>query len=243
MLAYAGAPDVAGTLQKWAAIISKTASDTVAGVHRRPAPTATATSATACATTRSSSASSSTSTPGWSLLYPEVQTFAVLQRDPEPNGHPCAEARDFEKIIIIHALDLLYFWMYQPRARTALGQFVQTLSEDERHILASSQFILQRHREISQIVHRRHHRQRLPPAAGLLPGAVPGVPRTHQDPGLRPGRGRPLRSPPHRRPVAGRCRLRRDRPRAACARRANRAPAAVQGVRSRRRLAADGPQP
>jgi hypothetical protein len=52
---------------------------------------------------------------------------------------------------MIHALDLLYFWMYQPRARTALGQFVQTLSEDERHILASSQFTLQRHREISQM--------------------------------------------------------------------------------------------
>jgi hypothetical protein len=41
--------------------------------------------------------------------------------------------------------------MYQPRARTALRQFVLTLSEDERHILASSQFTLQRHREISQI--------------------------------------------------------------------------------------------
>jgi hypothetical protein len=52
---------------------------------------------------------------------------------------------------MIHALDLLYFWMYQPRARTALLQFVHTLSEDERQILASSQFTLQRHREISQM--------------------------------------------------------------------------------------------
>jgi hypothetical protein len=32
-----------------------------------------------------------------------------------------------------------------------LRQFVPTLSEDERHILASSQFTLQRHREISQM--------------------------------------------------------------------------------------------
>jgi hypothetical protein len=52
---------------------------------------------------------------------------------------------------MIHALDLLYFWMYQPRARTALQRFIHTLSEDERHILASSQFTLQRHREISQM--------------------------------------------------------------------------------------------
>jgi hypothetical protein len=52
---------------------------------------------------------------------------------------------------MVHALDLLYFWMYQPRSRTALRQFLQTLAEDERHILFSSQFTLQRHREISQL--------------------------------------------------------------------------------------------
>ena len=50
---------------------------------------------------------------------------------------------------MIHALDLLYFWMYQPRSRTALRQFLGTLSEDERLILVSSQFTLQQHREIS----------------------------------------------------------------------------------------------
>ena len=150
VLAYAGAPDVAGTLQKWAAIISKTASDTVAGFiegladrHRNIRNRL-----------RDYKVKFDQLFDIYArleLLYPEVQTFAVLQRDPEPDGRPCAEARDFEKIIMIHALDLLYFWMYQPRARTALGQFVQTLSEDERHILASSQFTLQRHREISQM--------------------------------------------------------------------------------------------
>jgi hypothetical protein len=41
--------------------------------------------------------------------------------------------------------------MYQPRSRSALQQFLPTLSEDERHILVSSQFTLQRHREISQM--------------------------------------------------------------------------------------------
>jgi len=52
---------------------------------------------------------------------------------------------------MIHALDMLYFWMYQPRSRVALPQFLRTLSEDERHILVSSQYTLQRHREISQM--------------------------------------------------------------------------------------------
>jgi hypothetical protein len=85
------------------------------------------------------------------LIFPDVQTFAVLQHSNRLKQKAGLEARDLEKIIMIHALDLLYFWMYQPRARTALRQFVQTLSEDERHILASSQFTLQRHREISQM--------------------------------------------------------------------------------------------
>jgi hypothetical protein len=53
---------------------------------------------------------------------------------------------------MVHALDLLYFWMYQPRAREALRRFVQTLAEDERQILASSQCTLERNREISQLL-------------------------------------------------------------------------------------------
>jgi hypothetical protein len=85
------------------------------------------------------------------LLFPDVQPFAVLQHATQLKRKASIEARDLEKIIMIHGLDLLYFWMYQPRARTALRQFVQTLSEDERQILASSQFTLQRHREISQM--------------------------------------------------------------------------------------------
>jgi hypothetical protein len=148
VLAYAGAPDVAGTLQKWAAIISKTASDTVAGFiegladrHRNIR--------TRLRDYKVKFDQLFDIYARLELLYPEVQTFAVLRQP--PTGKPCAEAQDLEKIIMIHALDLLYFWMYQPRARTAMSRFVQTLTEDERHILASSQFTLQRHREISQM--------------------------------------------------------------------------------------------
>jgi hypothetical protein len=85
------------------------------------------------------------------LLYPEVQTFKILDYSANPGHQVNAEARDLEKIIMIHALDLLYFWMYQPRSRMALRQFLVTLAEDERHILVSSQFTLQRHREVSQL--------------------------------------------------------------------------------------------
>ena len=150
ILAAGGSVEVASVLQKWAAIISKTASDIVAGFiegladrHRNIQ-----------ARLRDYQAKFEQLFDIYAqleLLYPDVQPFAVLQHSGQLKRRPGTEARDLEKIIMVHALDLLYFWMYQPRARTALRQFVHSLSEDERHILASSQFTLHRHREISQM--------------------------------------------------------------------------------------------
>jgi hypothetical protein len=150
LLAAGGTTEAAAVLQKWAAIISKTASDIVAGFiegladrHRNIQ-----------ARLRDYKGKFEQLFDIYAqleLVYPDVQTFAVLQHSGQLKRKPSIEARDLEKIIMVHALDLLYFWMYQPRARTALRQFVHALSEDERQILASSQFTLQRHREISQM--------------------------------------------------------------------------------------------
>jgi hypothetical protein len=51
--------------------------------------------------------------------------------------------------MIVHALDLLYFWMYQPRARSALRSLAQSLSHEERQILMETQFVLLQHKKIS----------------------------------------------------------------------------------------------
>jgi len=150
ILSAAGVPGVNQVLQKWAAIISKAASDMVAGViegladrHKN------------IQTRLREYISKFTQLfdiyAQLELLYPEVRTFRILDRAGNAQGRASAEARDLEKIIMIHALDLLYFWLYQPRSRTALRQFLHTLTEDERHILVSSQFTLLRHREISQL--------------------------------------------------------------------------------------------
>ena len=85
------------------------------------------------------------------LLYPDVESFKILEHSSDVNQKANAEAQDLEKIIMIHAMDMLYFWMYQSRSRVAFAQFLRTLSEDERHILVSSQYTLQRHHEISQM--------------------------------------------------------------------------------------------
>jgi hypothetical protein len=150
LLAAGGVAEIAAVLQKWAAIISKTASDTVAGFiegladrHRNVK--------TRLRDYKGKFEQLFDIYAQLELIFPDVQTFAVLQHSNMLKKKASVEARDLEKIIMVHGLDLLYFWMYQPRARTALQRFVHALSEDERHILASSQFTLQRHREISQM--------------------------------------------------------------------------------------------
>ena len=148
ILAAAGIAEVGLVLQKWAAIISKAASDVVAAViegladrhkniHDR---------------LRDYSVKFAQLFDIYAqleLLYPEVQTFKILDYNGHSKNRANAEARDMEKIIMIHSLDLLYFWMYQPRSRMALRYFIGTLAEDERQIFVSSQFTLQRTREIS----------------------------------------------------------------------------------------------
>jgi hypothetical protein len=150
VMSHLAVADVAGVLQKWAAIISKTASDTVAGFIE------------GIADRRQNILRRLKDYKvkfeqlfdiygQLELIYPEIKPFAVLEHSCELKRKVSLEARDLEKIIMIHGLDLLYFWMYQPRARTALRLFVSRLSEDERQVLASSQFTLHRQKEISQM--------------------------------------------------------------------------------------------
>ena len=150
MLSSAGVAEVSLVLQKWAAIISKAASDVVAGIIEGLADRHKNIQARLREYTIKF-AQLFDIYAQLELIYPEVQTFKILDYSAHPEHRANAEARDLEKIIMIQALDLLYFWMYQPRSRTALRQFLGTLTEDERHIMVSSQFTLQRHREISQL--------------------------------------------------------------------------------------------
>jgi hypothetical protein len=150
ILAAAGVAGVSLILQNWAAIISKTASDVVAGIIEGLADRYKNIQARLREYT-TKFAQLFDIYAQLELLYPEVQTFKILDYSANPGHRVSAEARDLEKVIMVHALDLLYFWMYQPRSRTALRQFLVTLTEDELHILVSSQFTLQRHREVSQL--------------------------------------------------------------------------------------------
>jgi hypothetical protein len=150
LLTAGGVPGVDTVLQKWAAIISKAASDLVAGfiegladryvnIRLRFRDYRTKLAALIEVYTQ------------LEILFPESGTPEILDRPRRVATEPHAEARDLERIVMVHALDMLYFWMFQPRAHSALMRLLESLSDEERQILISSQFVLERNREISQM--------------------------------------------------------------------------------------------
>lgn len=85
------------------------------------------------------------------ILLPEKHSVLELLTEPKNLPVTNSEQDKLERKIIIDALDLMYFWMYQPRGRHVLKQIVPTLSQDEREILCKAQLVLARDREVSQL--------------------------------------------------------------------------------------------
>ena len=150
LLAAGGVTAVSGELQKWAAIITKTASDIVAGLIEGTADRYN-NIRIRFREYRQKLAKLLDIYARLELLFPETPRLELLDDAKKHLQKAKGEVRDLEKIISIHALDLLYFWMYQPRARSALDQMLKTIGEEERHTLIASQFTLLRQREISQM--------------------------------------------------------------------------------------------
>lgn len=145
-----GVPDVTNVLQKWAAIISKFASDCVAAVIEGVADRQLNISASLAAyKTKISQVFNVFSR--LDLLFPEEDVLEMLQSPKIIMRTLGNEAQDLEKRTIVNALDLMYFWMYQPRARKALSTLLENMSEEEWLIFYRSQLVLKRHKEISQV--------------------------------------------------------------------------------------------
>jgi len=150
LLGMAGVPDVTGVLQKWAAIISKFASDCVAAVIEGVADRQTNIRARLVGyKTKITQLFSVFSR--LDLLFPEEDVLTILETPKIMMKTLSREAGDLERLIIVNALDLMYFWMYQPRARKALESIIQEMSEEEWLIFYRSQLVLTRHKEISQV--------------------------------------------------------------------------------------------
>ncbi len=145
----AGIPDISGPLQKWAAIISKFASDCVAavieGLADRQANIRLRLEAYRMKISQLFGVFSRLD-----LQFPEEDVLEMLQSPKMMMQTLNYEAREQERLIIVNALDLMYFWMYQPRAGKALATMVQKMTREEWLIFYRSQLVLNRQREISQ---------------------------------------------------------------------------------------------
>ena len=146
----AAIPNAEETLQKWAAVISKLVSDCVAAVigglgdrhknvHIR------------LADYRAKLVSMYDVFSRLDVIFPEEDVLDMLESPKTFMATINYEARDLEKVLIVNALDLMYFWWYQPRASKALETAVQNMTKEEWLIFLRSQYVLRRYKEISQL--------------------------------------------------------------------------------------------
>jgi hypothetical protein len=143
-------PEVEQGLQKWAAVISKLASDCVAGVIEGLADRE------SNIRIRRNDYRDKVSQlfavfARLDVMFPEEDVLDMLQSPKKLIAAIHEDARDLKKVFIVNALDLMYIWMYKPRARKALQQTVTAMSTEEWLIFYRSQLVLKRHKEISQV--------------------------------------------------------------------------------------------
>ncbi len=150
LLHLAMIPGVDQELQKWAAVISKLASDCVAGVIEGLADRQN-NIRIRLVDYREKISQLFAVFARFDVLFPEEDVLDLLQSPKKMIAAIHQDARDLEKVFIVNALDLMYIWMYQPRARKALQQTVAEMSTEEWLIFYRSQLVLKRHREISQV--------------------------------------------------------------------------------------------
>ena len=86
------------------------------------------------------------------LLFPQEDALVMLARQGGIKGHGGSKGRELEKAFIINALDLMYFWYYQPRAQDAFRKMLVSMPDADKHVLARAQLVLTREREISQML-------------------------------------------------------------------------------------------
>ncbi|MBN2397886.1 MAG: hypothetical protein JXI32_05850 [Deltaproteobacteria bacterium] len=150
MLAAGGYTNVDAILQKWAAIISKGASDCVAGLIEGIADRYD-NIRTRMWDYRSKLTQVFDTYTDLEILFPESDICAMLESPKQFLRAVKEKTQNIEKVVIINALDLLYFWMYQPRARSALLAVIRRMSAEERRVFVRCQSILAMDRGISQL--------------------------------------------------------------------------------------------
>ncbi len=149
-LALGGVEAPAIHLQKWAAVISKASSDVVAGIIEGTADRD-LNIRLRLDDYREKISSLFDAYAKLEVLLPQVRVLEALPSLENKQRPFYSDAEDWRRLVILHSIDLLYFWMYQPRARSGLKTILAGLSDDERQILLQCQYLLKNNREIGQM--------------------------------------------------------------------------------------------
>ncbi len=150
ILLFFNIPAVDAVLQKWAAIISKAASDTVAGIIEGTVDRFQNLNLRKRDVKRKFADLFDTYAR-LEMLFPETEELKILEKPEHLFTSRNAEVKDLAVLIIIHSLDLFYFWMYQPRARMTILDKVSRLTPEERILFFQSQKILIQEQHISRL--------------------------------------------------------------------------------------------
>lgn len=150
LLGSMGVPGVELILQKWAAVVSKAASDCVAGIIEGTADR----NRNILLRRRDYQRKIKQmygSFVNMELLLPEDNVLHLLKDPKKLTKTIKIEDPDLLHCSIYDALDLLYFWYYQPHARTVLKQLVKQMSLEERLIFLRFQYVLERKKMICNL--------------------------------------------------------------------------------------------
>ena len=150
MMHLAMVPGVELALQKWAAVISKFASDCVAGVIEGLADRQ-SNIRIRLADYREKVSQMFAVFARLDVLLPEEDVLDLLQSPKSLLDVLQEESNELKRVLIVNALDLMYIWMYKPRARKALLRIITAMSNEEWLIFYRSQLVLKRQKAISQM--------------------------------------------------------------------------------------------
>ncbi len=84
--------------------------------------------------------------------YPDADAASLLEAPKTLMAELRQRRGDLEKIVIVNALDFLYFWMHQPQARPVLAKTMRAMTLEERRVFLLSQDVLLREKEISRLL-------------------------------------------------------------------------------------------
>lgn len=148
MLAMAGMADPRSCVIPCAAIISKAASDTVAAIIEGYAD-----SRNNLRLRHWDYAEKLDSLRTGNALFELVQQMdKPAAAGAHKKGDDGAWRQSVQRTLFIHALDLMYFWFYLPRAQEVFARLLRGMSRTERNALARLQLVLCKRHDISRML-------------------------------------------------------------------------------------------